>query len=113
MDEFDYLYIQALIDNGNAWKLEGSIGRMCMDAIQSGYAMLGEIGVVIHMVTTCRHGTKWKTVHQDPRSTTRKRRRILTMRETLHWLAIGGAAALVFFAFWVWDRIVAPFDGDK
>jgi hypothetical protein len=35
------------------------------------------------------------------------------MRETLHWLAIGGAAALLFFAFWVWDRIVAPFDGGK
>ena len=42
MDEFDLLYIQALIDNGMAWKMEGSVGRMCMDAIQSGYAMLGE-----------------------------------------------------------------------
>jgi hypothetical protein len=34
--------IQALIDTGDAWMLEGHVGRTCMDAIQFGYAMLGE-----------------------------------------------------------------------
>jgi hypothetical protein len=36
--------IQELISSGMAWKLEGHIGRVCMDAIQSGHAMLGEEG---------------------------------------------------------------------
>lgn len=36
--EFD---IQELIDSGNAWRLEGSIGRACMAAIESGDAILG------------------------------------------------------------------------
>lgn len=33
--------IQDLIDSGDAWRLEGSIGRQCMGAIEGGYAMLG------------------------------------------------------------------------
>ena len=36
--------IQELISSGDAWKLEGNIGRQCMEAIQSGFAMLGEVG---------------------------------------------------------------------
>lgn len=36
--EFD---AQALIDSGNAWRLEGSIGRACMRAIESGECILG------------------------------------------------------------------------
>jgi hypothetical protein len=32
---------QELINSGMAWKLEGSIGRQCMAAIESGHAMLG------------------------------------------------------------------------
>ncbi len=34
--------VQELIDSGMAWRLEGAIGRQCMDAIRAGYAMLGE-----------------------------------------------------------------------
>lgn len=33
--------IQDLIDSGLAWKLEGSVGRQCMEAIQAGEAVLG------------------------------------------------------------------------
>lgn len=36
--------IQGLIDNGMAWKLEGSVGRVCMDAINAGACTLGETG---------------------------------------------------------------------
>lgn len=35
---------QALIDNGSAWRLEGSVGRTAMDLIESGQCMLGERG---------------------------------------------------------------------
>ena len=35
------LSIQNLIDNGNAWLLEGSVGRQCMAAIEQGNAVLG------------------------------------------------------------------------
>lgn len=38
------LSIQDLIDSGTAWKLEGSIGRQCMAAIEAGQAMLGPKG---------------------------------------------------------------------
>lgn len=38
MEEFD---AQTLINSGLAWKLEGSIGRQCMAAIESGACMLG------------------------------------------------------------------------
>ena len=31
----------AAIDNGSAWKLEGSVGRAAMDLIESGLAILG------------------------------------------------------------------------
>ena len=33
--------IQRLINSGMAWRLEGSIGRECMRAIEAGRAMLG------------------------------------------------------------------------
>lgn len=36
--------LQHLIDTGDAWRLEGSVGRAAMDAINSGDAMLGPIG---------------------------------------------------------------------
>ena len=35
------LETQALIDSGMAWRLEGSIGRQCMAAIEAGAAILG------------------------------------------------------------------------
>jgi hypothetical protein len=34
--------LQALIDSGAAWRLEGSIGRAAMAAIEDGVCMLGE-----------------------------------------------------------------------
>ena len=34
--------VQKLIDSGLAWKLEGSVGRHCMDMITAGYCMLGK-----------------------------------------------------------------------
>jgi hypothetical protein len=35
---------QSLIDSGNAWRLEGSVGRQAMDLIEEGKCMLGEVG---------------------------------------------------------------------
>jgi hypothetical protein len=35
------IQVQQLINSGLAWTLEGSVGRACMAAIQSGDAMLG------------------------------------------------------------------------
>lgn len=32
--------LQGLINNGQAWKMEGYIGRHCMDALRSGMCML-------------------------------------------------------------------------
>jgi hypothetical protein len=34
--------MQDLIDSGDAWRLEGSIGRQCMAAIEAGECTLGE-----------------------------------------------------------------------
>lgn len=36
--------LQALIDNGAAWRLEGSIGRAAMEAIEAGECVLGPEG---------------------------------------------------------------------
>jgi len=36
--------LQALIDSGDAWRLEGAIGRAAMSAIEDGYCVLGETG---------------------------------------------------------------------
>lgn len=36
--------LQALIDNGMAWRLEGSVGRAAHDAIEAGVCILGETG---------------------------------------------------------------------
>lgn len=35
---------QALIDSGDAWKLEGHVGRTAMALIESGQCVLGEEG---------------------------------------------------------------------
>ena len=35
---------QALIDSGDAWRLEGHVGRTAMGFIKSGQCMLGEEG---------------------------------------------------------------------
>lgn len=36
--------LQELIDSGDAWRLEGSVGRAAMAAIEAGEAILGEVG---------------------------------------------------------------------
>jgi hypothetical protein len=36
--------MQEMIDSGQAWRMEGSIGRQCMDCIESGDCILGETG---------------------------------------------------------------------
>lgn len=41
MSEFD---AQELINSGLAWRLEGSIGRQCMAAIEAGACLLGRDG---------------------------------------------------------------------
>lgn len=35
---------QALIDNGQAWRLEGYVGRTAMRLIEAGACVLGEVG---------------------------------------------------------------------
>ena len=42
LDEAERL--QAGIDSGVIWLMEGSAGRGAMDAIRSGYCMLGKVG---------------------------------------------------------------------
>jgi hypothetical protein len=42
-DEFVEAY-QELIDTGQAWRLEGSVGRTAMDLIESGVCTLGPVG---------------------------------------------------------------------
>lgn len=48
MDSMDSMedinYLQELIDSGMAWRLEGSVGREAMDAIEAGVCVLGESG---------------------------------------------------------------------
>ena len=36
--------LQDLINSGTAWKLEGSVGRAAMEAIEAGECVLGEEG---------------------------------------------------------------------
>ena len=56
--------IQSLINSGMAWRLEGFVGRQCMAAIDSGYAILGRTerfdyyGNHIPSRTQVRAGTK-------------------------------------------------------
>jgi hypothetical protein len=38
------LDLQELINSGLAWKLEGSVGRAAMAAIEDGVCILGEVG---------------------------------------------------------------------
>jgi len=42
-DELVVLY-QELVNNGQAWMLEGSVGRTAYDLIEQGVIMLGEVG---------------------------------------------------------------------
>jgi hypothetical protein len=49
MTTFDYdedlgLDLQDLIDSGDAWRLEGSVGRAAMAAIEEGACVLGLVG---------------------------------------------------------------------
>lgn len=36
--------LQALINSGQAWRLDGAVGRAAMDAIEAGVCVLGEEG---------------------------------------------------------------------
>lgn len=36
--------LQSLVDTGMAWRLEGSVGRACMAAIEDGQIALGPVG---------------------------------------------------------------------
>lgn len=36
--------LQALIDSGQAWMMEGHVGRAAMEAIEAGVCVLGEVG---------------------------------------------------------------------
>lgn len=38
------LSLQELIDSGDAWRLEGHIGRQAMAAIEAGECILSEVG---------------------------------------------------------------------
>ena len=38
--EYGYDSLQRLIDDGTAWRLEGSVGRAAMEALRSGICML-------------------------------------------------------------------------
>jgi hypothetical protein len=45
--ELDEEYLdamQGLVDSGQAWLLEGSVGRLANDLIEGGYITLGEVG---------------------------------------------------------------------
>jgi hypothetical protein len=41
VSEAEALRLQALIDSGMAWRLEGAVGRAAYAAIEAGYCMLG------------------------------------------------------------------------
>lgn len=43
-DPFELPSMQELIDSGLAWKLEGHVGRQCMEAIEAGFCTLGPVG---------------------------------------------------------------------
>ena len=43
-DFFGLGSMQDLINSGMAWRLEGSVGRQCMAAIEAGACILGEEG---------------------------------------------------------------------
>lgn len=36
--------MQAIVDDGSVWRMEGSMGRAAMDLIEAGHIMLGEVG---------------------------------------------------------------------
>ena len=39
-EQYEVDYYQDLIDNGNAWKMEGAIGRRCMSYLNAGVCFL-------------------------------------------------------------------------
>jgi len=41
--EHGYSDMQAMIDNGSAWKMEGSFGRMAMGCLEAGACMLPKV----------------------------------------------------------------------
>lgn len=41
--DYGFASLQALIDSGMAWKMEGSVGRAAMGAIRSGACMLAKV----------------------------------------------------------------------
>jgi hypothetical protein len=53
LDKFSYYnVVQAAINNGVAWKLQGSYGREMMAAIKNGYCLLGKERAVDYWGTT-------------------------------------------------------------
>lgn len=44
MNKAEIKRLQGLINSGMAWKLEGSVGRACMAAIEAGACILGPKG---------------------------------------------------------------------
>ena len=64
VDFDEYKNMQAAINTGYCWRMEGSVGRAMMEAIESGYCMLGKDrardywGNVIPSRTDVKTGTK-------------------------------------------------------
>jgi len=63
--------LQEMINTGQAWKMEGSIGRAAMDAIKSGICILGEkghydyYGNYVPSRTEVKAGTKGSVEYQQ------------------------------------------------
>jgi hypothetical protein len=62
---------QKLIDSGDAWRLEGSVGRHCMDLIEAGICMLGPerttgaYGNIVPSRFDVKPGTKGSPEYQE------------------------------------------------
>lgn len=62
--EYGYDEMQAMIDSGNAWRMEGSYGRAAMGCLESGACMLPKVvhsdyyGNRIPSRTELKEGTK-------------------------------------------------------
>jgi hypothetical protein len=63
--------MQALINNGNAWRMEGAIGRQAMDLIDAGLCVLGETkqtgsyGNIVPSRFDVKPGTKGSLEYQE------------------------------------------------
>lgn len=72
-DEEYIASMQALIDNGQAWKLEGSVGRAAMRLIENGDCTLGPVGNrdywgnYVPSKTEVQPGTKGSQEYADER----------------------------------------------